>query len=44
MQREIAPLRQADDAVLLDSSDMTINQVIDRIIEIAVEHGLQVNA
>lgn len=44
MQREIAPLRQADDAVLLDSSDMTVNQVIDRIIEIAVEHGLQVNA
>lgn len=43
MQREIAPLRQAEDAVLLDSSDMTIDQVIDRIIEIAIEHGLQVN-
>lgn len=42
MQREIAPLKQAEDAVLLDSSEMTIDQVIDRIIEIAVEHGLQV--
>ncbi len=34
MNREIAPLRQAEDAVLVDSSDMTIDEVKDRIIEI----------
>lgn len=33
-EREFAPLRQADDAVVVDTSDMTISQVIDRISEI----------
>lgn len=33
MHREISPLRQADDAVLLDSSDMTIEQVADAVID-----------
>ncbi|MCI9135928.1 MAG: (d)CMP kinase [Lachnospiraceae bacterium] len=31
MHREFAPLRQAEDAVLVDSSDMTIQQVMERI-------------
>ena len=31
MNREIAPLKQADDAVLIDSSDMTIEEVKDAI-------------
>ncbi len=31
MNREIAPLKKADDAVLIDSSDMTIEEVVDRI-------------
>lgn len=31
MSREIAPLKQADDAVLVDSSDMTIEEVVDTI-------------
>ena len=31
MNREFAPLRQAEDAVLVDSSDMTIEQVIETI-------------
>lgn len=31
MNREISPLRQAEDAVLVDSSDMTIEEVADRI-------------
>lgn len=31
MEREIAPLRQAEDAVLVDSSDMTIDQVVRKI-------------
>ena len=28
MEREIAPLKQAEDAVLLDTSDMNIEQVV----------------
>lgn len=31
MTRETSPLKQADDAVLLDSSDMTIDEVVDRM-------------
>lgn len=34
MEREISPLRKAEDAVLVDSSDMTIDEVTDRILEI----------
>ena len=40
MHREIAPLTQAADAVLLDSSEMTIGQVVDGIIAAARERGL----
>ena len=40
MHREIAPLTQAADAVLLDSSEMTIDQVVDGIIGAARERGL----
>ena len=32
MTREISPLRQAEEAVLMDSSDMTIDEVVDEII------------
>lgn len=35
MNREIAPLKQAEDAVLVDTSDMTIDEVVDKIKEIA---------
>lgn len=34
MNREISPLRQAEDAVFVDSSDLTIQQVVDRILQI----------
>ncbi|MCR5671657.1 MAG: (d)CMP kinase [Butyrivibrio sp.] len=34
MHREISPLKQAEDAVLVDSSDMTIDEVAARIIEL----------
>lgn len=34
MHRDIAPLKQAEDAVLVDSSQMSIEQVVDRIYEI----------
>lgn len=33
MTREISPLRRADDAMLVDSSDMTIDQVVEAILE-----------
>ena len=31
MHREIAPLKQAEDATLVDTSDMTIDEVVDTI-------------
>ena len=34
MTREIAPLKQADDAVLVDSSDMTIEEVVKTIVDL----------
>lgn len=34
MHRDISPLKQANDAVLVDTSDMTIEEVIEKIIEI----------
>ena len=37
MNREIAPLKQADDAILVDSSDMTIEEVVSTIIGYAKE-------
>ncbi|MDO5551059.1 MAG: (d)CMP kinase [Lachnospiraceae bacterium] len=40
MHREHSPLMQAEDAVYLDTSEMNIDQVIDRIIGIAGERGL----
>ena len=44
MNREHSPLKQAEDAVMLDSSAMTIDQVVDAIIRIACERGLEVGA
>lgn len=35
MNREISPLKQASDAVLLDTSHMTIEQVVDKIVSLA---------
>lgn len=34
MTREISPLKQAEDAVLLDSSHMTIDEVVDAVISL----------
>lgn len=34
MNRAISPLKQADDAVLVDSSDMTIDEVVEEIIRL----------
>ena len=35
MHREIAPLKQAEDAVLIDSSEMTIDEVVEKIISLS---------
>ncbi len=37
MNREISPLRQAEDAILVDSSDMTIDQVVACIVSLCKE-------
>ena len=37
MTRPIAPLKQADDAVLVDTSEMTIDEVVDKILSIIDE-------
>ena len=42
MTRENSPLRQAEDAVLVDSSCMTVEQVIAAILEAAKSRGLEV--
>lgn len=39
MTREISPLKQAEDAILVDSSDMTIEEVEDKIVSLAKEHN-----
>lgn len=40
MHREHSPLRQAEDAVLLDTSELTIEQVVDAMEEIAKARGI----
>jgi cytidylate kinase len=34
MSREFAPLKQAEDAICLDSSNMTIDEVVDKILDL----------
>lgn len=36
-EREFAPLRQADDAYLLDTSDMSIDEVVDKLCSLITE-------
>ncbi|MCH5171308.1 MAG: (d)CMP kinase [Erysipelotrichales bacterium] len=35
--RDFAPLKQAEDAILLDTSDMTIDEVVNKVLEIIKE-------
>jgi cytidylate kinase len=37
--RADSPLRQADDAVVVDTTSLTIEQQVDRVIDLAVERG-----
>lgn len=39
MSREISPLKQAEDAILLDSSDMGIDEVVEKILSIVKKAG-----
>lgn len=39
MTREISPLRQAEDAILIDSSDMTIDEVVEAVVKLCFESG-----
>lgn len=41
MNRATAPLKQAEDAVYLDASDMNISQVVEKILSLARERGLE---
>ena len=44
MHREHSPLMQAEDAILLDSSEMTLEEVVRRIFAAAAERGCQAAA
>lgn len=39
MHREIAPLKAAEDAVMLDSSELNIDEVVEAIYEYAKKAG-----
>lgn len=39
MTREVSPLKQAEDAVLLDSSDMTLQEVLKELMDLAEDAG-----
>lgn len=41
--REVDPLRQADDAILIDTTNMSIAEVTDRIVELALKKGATIN-
>lgn len=40
MQRSVAPLRPASDAVLIDSTQMGIEEVVEAVLDLAVQRGL----
>ena len=37
MNRDVSPLKQAEDAVLLDSSDMTVDEVVSTVVDMVKE-------
>ena len=37
MNREISPLKKADDAIEIDTSDMTLEEVVGRVMELIQE-------
>ncbi len=41
MNREVSPLKKAEDAILIDSSNMTIDEVTNKILELFHENCLK---
>ena len=39
--REFCPLKQAEDAIILDSTDMKIEEVVEKMMEIIKEKGIE---
>jgi len=37
--RKASPLRPADDAVIVDTSDLTIDEVVQRVVDLAAERS-----
>ena len=35
-EREVGPLRIADDAVIIDSTDLDVDEVVDQIVQLAL--------
>ena len=40
-EREVVPFKQAEDAIYLDSTNLTIEQVVEKILEIIKEKGYE---
>ncbi len=40
-ERDIAPLKAADDAILLDTSDMSLEESIEAVLSLAKEHSME---
>ena len=40
MNRDVAPLRPADDALVVDSTSLTVTEVVDRILDEARQRSL----
>ncbi len=43
MNRKIAPLKQAEDAILLDTSDMSLEESIESVLKIINSNGVEIN-
>ena len=42
MNRKISPLKQADDAVLLDTSNLSLEESIDSVLKIVGNNGVEI--
>jgi len=40
--RKVAPLKAANDALVIDSTEMTLPQVVDRVLDVLRSHGLEI--
>ena len=40
MQRALAPLKPANDAIVVDSTSLDIDQVVEHVLDLARERGL----